>query len=405
MRGLIGELYLDDLREKTHRGLVGKVTAGKAVAGPAYGYRLVREASGSHYVVDPDQAKVVQEIFARYAAGAGLQSIVFDLNARHVPSPRGSTWAVSALYGAPNKGSGILNNTMYVGRTVWNRSQFVKDPDTGKRRRIDRPREEWIEAEAPELRIVDGATWEKVRARIDNRRPKGGAVVRTLFGGLLRCPHCHGPMIAIDRRAYGCAARMNRGPAVCRGLTLRRTDVDGSLLAMLQLMMEREDFAADFQRELRAQLAEDDSERARVADRLRVLDRQIDRLVDAVADNGMSAALADRLKTAEAERAALRQQQAAAPAAVDVAAVWRGVKERLRDMLSNGDPRELRAGIAELLGPVLLRVDPATGQTWGDVIVRGLTAGTAKRRPGDPVPALPVTSVAGAGFEPATFGL
>lgn len=125
MRGLIGEMYLDDLREKTHRGLVGKASAGHAVTGPAYGYRIERGDGGSRYVVDPQQARIVREIFARYAAGASLRTIVFDLNARSVPSPRRSSWSVAALYGSPAKGTGILNNSAYVGRVVWNRSQWL----------------------------------------------------------------------------------------------------------------------------------------------------------------------------------------------------------------------------------------------------------------------------------------
>ncbi len=28
---------------------------------------------------------------------------------------------------------GLLNNELYVGRLVWNRQRFVKNPDTGKR--------------------------------------------------------------------------------------------------------------------------------------------------------------------------------------------------------------------------------------------------------------------------------
>ncbi len=410
LRGLMSEMYLDDLRAKTHRGLTGRALAGHVVTGPSYGYRIEKGESGSRYVVDEAQAEVVRGIFDRYARGAGLQSIVFDLNARGVVSPRGGTWAVSALYGAPNKGSGVLNNELYRGKMIWNRSKWTTD-EQGKRRREDRPREEWIESDDPSLRIVADDVWQAVRARIGNRRPKGGRPARTVFGGLLRCPSCHGPMVAVDAVYYGCAARKDRGPSVCPGFTLRRKSVDESLLAVLRVMLERDDFGAQFQRELRDQLADDDAGRAQVATRLRTLDKQIDRIVDAIADSGHSAPLLARLKAAETEREALREQQRATPDAVDVAAIWKQVKVRLREMLAAGNPTEMRAGVAELLGPVLLKVDPATGETWGDVVVRGLAAGgesvptKRKRRPGDPESALQITVVAGAGFEPATFGL
>ncbi|MBK6599932.1 MAG: recombinase zinc beta ribbon domain-containing protein [Proteobacteria bacterium] len=51
-------------------------------------------------------------------------------------------------------------------------------------------------------------------------RGRGGAP-RTLFGGLLRCGHCGGPMIAVHTR-YGCAAHKTRGSAICQGTSAPR---------------------------------------------------------------------------------------------------------------------------------------------------------------------------------------
>jgi hypothetical protein len=36
-----------------------------------------------------------------------------------------------------SRGTGILNNELYIGRLVWNRLRYVKDPETGKR--VSRP--------------------------------------------------------------------------------------------------------------------------------------------------------------------------------------------------------------------------------------------------------------------------
>ena len=41
VRGLINEIYLDDLREKTHRGMVGQVLKGNCAGGRTYGFRNV----------------------------------------------------------------------------------------------------------------------------------------------------------------------------------------------------------------------------------------------------------------------------------------------------------------------------------------------------------------------------
>jgi len=64
------------------------------------------------------------------------------------------------------RGLGLLHNELQVGREVRNRRQWLKDPDTGKRRYVDRPQVEWQTRLMPELRTVDDATWQRVRSRI-----------------------------------------------------------------------------------------------------------------------------------------------------------------------------------------------------------------------------------------------
>jgi len=85
---------------------------------------------------------------------------------------------VSALYGSPNKGSGVLNNELYVGRYFWNRSKWIKNPDTGKRERFIRPDNEWQSVLRPELRIVEDELWQVVRDRMSSPRRTGGRVLR-----------------------------------------------------------------------------------------------------------------------------------------------------------------------------------------------------------------------------------
>jgi site-specific DNA recombinase len=48
----------------------------------------------------------VRRIFEEYAAGTSARAIVHRLNAEGVPSPRGGTWAVSALVGDRKRGAG-----------------------------------------------------------------------------------------------------------------------------------------------------------------------------------------------------------------------------------------------------------------------------------------------------------
>ena len=189
VRGLINEIYLDDLREKTHRGLTGRAVKGYNTGGRCYGYRHVPIEDGTRKddygrpviiavkrKIDPEQAKWVRQIFEWYAEGRPPRWIAAELNRRGVKSARGGTWADSAVYGKMRTGTGLLNNVLYVGRYVWNRSNWVKDPDTGKKKRVPRPEDEWVVTDMPKLRIVPQVLWDRVKARQKEQAEKSKAV-------------------------------------------------------------------------------------------------------------------------------------------------------------------------------------------------------------------------------------
>ena len=261
VRGLISETYLDDLRAKTHRGLTGQIERGYHAGGLSYGYRSVvagvngrGEPIGHRLEIDQAQAAIVREIFGHYAAGESCQRIAADLNARGVRGPRGGTWCVSALYGSPAKGAGVLNNELYVGRYVWNRSQWIKNPDTGRRERFIRPEAEWQSVARPQLRILDDEPWQAVRERMASPRRAGGrkgrgGVPTTLLGGILRCGQCGGAVVKVNARTYGCAAHKDRGPAVCGGVAASHVDVDRVVLEYVRGALTAPDVLAWIERE------------------------------------------------------------------------------------------------------------------------------------------------------------
>jgi DNA invertase Pin-like site-specific DNA recombinase len=374
VRGIVAELYLDDLRAKTHRGLDGRVLAGCHAGGRSFGYRTEPVLGGHRLTIDQAEAGIVREIFERYGVGASCQAIAFDLNRRGVPSPRGGTWAVSAIYGSPAKDAGILSNPLYVGRLVWNRSQWIKDPDTGKRQRIDRPRHEWREQDRPELRILSDEQWGAVRERLAGQRLAGGsrgkgARPTTLFGGLLRCGACGGAVVAVNGRQYGCAARKDRGPTVCPGVTAPRDVLDRRLLGIVREELATPARVMELQAAVRILLAEaraaaaggQDDSRARAA----ALDREVGNLVSAVAATGGSPALLARLQAAEAERAAIAArpatEQALELAAGEAIALYREKLVGLQDALQR-DLGEARAAVAQLLG--VTRVVAEGSELW-----------------------------------------
>jgi len=409
-RGLVNELYLDDLREKTHRGLAGQFDRGFSAGGKSYGYVSVEAERGRRLVIDAGKAPIVREIFESWAAGDSVACLVRRLNARGVPSPRGGTWAVSAVQGSASRGLGILHNELYRGRLLWNRRQWLKDPETGSRRYVERPREEWLERAAPELRIISEELWAATRGRmtrIDGAPRYQGRTPRTLFGGLLRCQVCAGPMVAVNSHRYGCNTYKDRGPTACtNNSTVSREVVDRRMLTEVRAELESPAALAELQAAVRDALDEHARAstigEAHARQRLHELDGEISRLVDAIVTVGVSPALSNRLQAAEDEVRTLRAGLAAeappsaAELAGDVLATYRRMLLQLRDVLLSDDLERTRALIAEMLGPITIVRDEEG--TWAEMA-----------KPADRllVQAMggSLKVVAGAGFEPTTFGL
>jgi DNA invertase Pin-like site-specific DNA recombinase len=100
VKGLVNELYLDDLRAKTHRGLEGRVARGMSAGGRLFGYRTVsvpeeaharRREAPARFEIDDREAEIVRRIFRSYTAGHSMKAIAHQLNADAVPFPAKDT--------------------------------------------------------------------------------------------------------------------------------------------------------------------------------------------------------------------------------------------------------------------------------------------------------------------------
>ena len=204
-------------------------------------------------------------------------------------------------------------------------------------------------------------------------------------------------MIAVDARQYGCAARKDRGPAVCSGTLTPRKETDARLLAVI-----RDDLAGPITiAQVRAQAANALSDQAdgrpAVEARKATLRREIGNLVDAIASLGVSDALRIRLAAAERELAELdrRPPRASMPSVDDVVATYREFILNLSGALAN-DVERARSALEQLFGAITIEAN-------AEGVVAEMTA-----RPDRVLLAATGAQmglVAGAGFEPATFGL
>ena len=90
----------------------------------------------------------MRRIFRGFASDVSPRAISRRLNARNVPCRPGKLWTDSTIRGQVKRGTGLINNQLYIGRLVWNRPRYVTTPETGKQVPWIGPREEWIVTEA-----------------------------------------------------------------------------------------------------------------------------------------------------------------------------------------------------------------------------------------------------------------
>ena len=305
LKGTMNALFLKDLANKVRRGLRGRVEHGKAGGGNSYGYDVVRlfspggEPIRGERVINPSEAAVVRRIFHDYAVGISPKKIAMALNTQQIPCPSGGAWGFSTINGNHKRGNGILNNELYIGRLVWNRQRFIKDPTTGRRVSRLNPRSDWIIHEVPELRIVEQDLWNLVKARQrtirtdittqhenhfrDRRRPK------YLFSGLTKCGRCEGGYAMISRDLVGCATARNKGTCDNR-LNIRRDRLEARVLDALRAKLMDPGlfriFCGEFTQEvnrLRIQeRAQSEGERRELARINRDLDKLVQALLDGV---------------------------------------------------------------------------------------------------------------------------
>jgi len=166
-KGTMNAVFLKDLADKTRRGLRGRVEAGRSGGGNSYGYDVIpgSEDNRGRRRINQAEAEIVTRIFQEYASGKSPRKIAFSLNSDDIAGPAGKHWGPSTINGNITRGTGILNNELYIGRMIWNRLRYIKNPDTGKRVSRLNPKDDWIIKDVPEFRIVKPDLWKAVKAR------------------------------------------------------------------------------------------------------------------------------------------------------------------------------------------------------------------------------------------------
>jgi site-specific DNA recombinase len=377
LKGTMSALFLKTHALKVRRGQAGRVRAGKIPGGLCYGYRAVRTSDaggalvrGEREIVEAE-AEVVRRIFRDTIAGITPREIAAALNREGVLAPKGGCWNASTINGSKKRGNGILRQHMYVGRLVWNRQHFVKNPDTGKRITRVNASDQLHLADVPHLRIVEDADWQRVQEIMARKSGGYAAPARRksphLFAGLMKCGRCGRSYVSAGGSKWArflCSGRRETG--ICDNhRTISARIVEQCALGAIEhnLLDERvvaevvREYAAERKR-LKASRHQADRQRLR---RLGEVERAIKNLITLVESGVGPQTVLPRIKELEAERGRLQEGKGAVSGVVEihpaVADHYRAIVRNLRAELaerSHEKKHEVVASIRSLVEKIVI---------------------------------------------------
>ena len=223
LKGTMNAMFLEELARKTKRGLKGRIEKGKSGGGKTYGYNVVKQFDSNgepvrgEREINHHQAEIVNRIFNSYITeNKSPKTIAAELNREGIPCPSGAEWGCSTIQGNRRRGTGILNNELYIGKLIWNRATYVKHPTTGKRLQRPNPESAWIIKDVPALQIIDMEVWEAAKLKqkelsVKDNNAKPIMRPRHLLSQLIVCKLCGSPFSLINKVRYGCSKAKNKG--------------------------------------------------------------------------------------------------------------------------------------------------------------------------------------------------
>ena len=341
------------------------------------------------------------------------------------------------------RGTGIINNELYIGRLIWNRLRYVKDPSTGKRVSRLNPAAEWIVREVPELRIVDDQLWqavrtrqgeiaekfanvtEAVRAHHKKNRLNGKRRPKSLLSGLVFCGCCGGPYSLRGADRFACSNHISKGTCA-NSRTIPRAELEARVLAGLRERVMTPEMVGEAMRAYAEETNRLNSERRSNGEawkaELAKVGKQIEQIVEAIADGMYHPSMKEKMDVLEARKAELTSLLVDAPQDTpeilpSAAAIYAREVARLTAALNRAEERQQAAeALRVLIERIVLTPGPERGELYatlhGELATilewtewQAIRKTSKTTKPAAGATGLSVSVVAGAGFEPATFRL
>lgn len=280
----MAEYYSANLSQNIKRGQRESVAKGTWCGGKVpYGYRNVNKK----LVVDDKEAEIVRYVFRQYADGVSKKDIVQELTKRGIRTRDGKPMTINTF-------TRVLTNPAYTGRFTYNGETI---PDLSER-------------------LIDDETFARVQKRIQKNAHAPGAFtakVDYLLSGKVYCGHCGAAMIGASGTSktgaiynyYTCVNKKRKHS--CKKKNERKDFIEWYVVEQTLLYILAPSRAAHVAkavvREYKKEFSDsriDDLEKA-----LRQIDRELEKLVDAIMDSPKVAhkKIYERMEVLEAQKA------------------------------------------------------------------------------------------------------
>ncbi len=205
-KSFAAEIEREKIIERTTRGTHARVRSGKPkpTGRPPYGYRWADEEK-TRFEPHPDEAPVVQRIFAMLADGATLRGTANELQAAGIPTP------LKCRVWDPKTIQVIARNPAYKGQYYGLRTRTVRVNGRQRVQKLDPS--EWVLLPDVAPPLVSEEIWERVQQRLANNKQDASrnlkyAPYALLRGGFVKCGTCGRTMVVRTARSgvprYAC---------------------------------------------------------------------------------------------------------------------------------------------------------------------------------------------------------
>ena len=330
MQDLFNEWHAKNTSDKVRRVFQNKGKSGKHLtSNPPYGY-MKDPNDNDKWMIDEPAAAVVRRIFEMCISGSGPEQIARQLSRDQIMTPT-EYWnsigrKCSPVPEAPYHWCSafvakVLDRQEYCGDTVNFRSTTKSFKN---KKRVDRPKEDWVIFENTHPAIIDRETFSIVHNLRKNKHRPDRRGILSIFSGMVFCGDCGSKMYfrsrecaKYDKPSFACSKYiMNR--QMCsmhyiREVMLKQLVLENMRRVFLNVQAFEQDFvkkqldcySAEKRRELQSKQRELEKSRNRIA--------EIDNLIRHLYEDHVSGKLTDdrfhNLSTSyEEEQAALREK-------------------------------------------------------------------------------------------------